>query len=156
MPLCREFDEKMMKLVWRSRHSHAASVITTATSSSVPSITGSHVNLNEKASLTRASVTVAEATVVTAALAEKEKEKEATPAPAPVTAPAKKSIFSWKLSKQKPSEIDPEKGPSGPQPRPIRYFAPFYNGLGAALAVCTLFAHRSSSSVNPNFFAHRI
>ncbi|KAF9039188.1 glycosyl transferase family group 2-domain-containing protein [Panaeolus papilionaceus] len=135
VPLCREFDEKMMKLVWRSRHSHAASVITTATTSSVPSITGSHVNLNEKASSTRASVTVAEATVVAAALAEKEKEKEATPAPALVTAPAKKSIFSWKLSKQKPSEIDPEKGPSGPQPRPIRYFAPFYNGLGAALAV---------------------
>ncbi|KAF9552144.1 hypothetical protein CPC08DRAFT_738237 [Agrocybe pediades] len=60
VPLCTEFEEKMMKLVWRSRHSMAAapSIITNASSGSgsgSSSTAASNINLNEKASASAAS-----------------------------------------------------------------------------------------------------
>ncbi|KAF8962847.1 glycosyl transferase family group 2-domain-containing protein [Flammula alnicola] len=133
VPLCNEFEEKMMKLVWRSRHNAApSSIITSGSNSSVPSTTASNVNLNEKAS-TRVSITVAEAAAATAALV----EKETAAPPAVPDAPPKKSWgWGWKLSSKKalPAPSDPEKGSPGPQERPIRLFAPLYGGLGVALA----------------------
>lgn len=136
VPLCGEFDEKMMKLVWRSRnHAATSSIITSASNSSAPSTTASNVNLNEKSSM-RASVTVAEASVVTAALVEKELPTAAAP-----TSPPKKSWgldnFGWKLSSKKAptKSSDPERGSSGPQQRPIRLFAPMYGGIGFGLSL---------------------
>ncbi|KAF9484563.1 hypothetical protein BDN70DRAFT_797466 [Pholiota conissans] len=124
VPLCQEFEEKMMKLVWRSRNQGAtSSIITSVSNSSVPSTTASNVNLNEKAS-TRASVTVAEVAAAVSA--------------ATTTPPAKKAKkwgWGWKLSKKTaPAPSDPEKG-STRQPRPIRLFAPLYNGLGVGLSL---------------------
>lgn len=119
-----------MKLVWRSRHATSPSIITSASNSSPPSTAASNVNLNEKT--TRSSVTVPDAAIVTAALAEK--EASAT-APAPASPPKKKS-WGWKLSSKKspPASSDPEKSAS--QARPIRLFAPIYGGLGLGLSVC--------------------
>ncbi|PPQ88373.1 hypothetical protein CVT25_002119 [Psilocybe cyanescens] len=129
VPLCSEFEEKLMKLVWRSRHATSPSIITSASNSSPPSTAASNVNLNEKT--TRSSVTVPDAAIVTAALAEK--EASAT-APAPASPPKKKS-WGWKLSSKKspPASSDPEKSAS--QARPIRLFAPIYGGLGLGLSV---------------------
>ncbi|KAF8151650.1 glycosyl transferase family group 2-domain-containing protein [Crassisporium funariophilum] len=130
VPLCNEFEEKMMKLVWRERHTTTPSVITSVSNSSYPSTTTSKVNLNEKAT-TRASVTVAEAAVATAALAEKETN---------TTAPtAARTFWGWKLSSKKDTSSktasDPEKGSPGSRPRPIRLFAPLYGGLGLGLSL---------------------
>ena len=136
VPLCSEFDEKLMKLVWRSRTSAAtSSIITSVSNSSVPSTTASNVNLNEKESA-RASVTVAEVTAVTAALANKE-SSTATPAAPPKKKKSWGLNLGWKLGKKKPvaQSSDPEKG-STPQPRPLRLFAPVYSGLGFGLSLC--------------------
>ena len=125
-----------MKLVWRSRTSAAtSSIITSVSNSSVPSTTASNVNLNEKESA-RASVTVAEVTAVTAALANKE-SSTATPAAPPKKKKSWGLNLGWKLGKKKPvaQSSDPEKG-STPQPRPLRLFAPVYSGLGFGLSLC--------------------
>jgi hypothetical protein len=59
--------------------------------------------------------------------------------------PPKKSKFgwSWKLSSSPPAantdgilKGDAEKGTVPKDPRPIRLFAPFYGGVGAAFSVC--------------------
>ena len=129
VPLCSEFEEKLMKLVWRSRLVTSPSV-TTSDSTPVTSTTASNVNLNEKATAARVSVIVTEAAVATAAL---------TPL-ATAAAPKKKFWgLGWRLSSKKPSSdaIDPEKG-SSPPPRAIRLFAPLYGGLGSGLAICKL------------------
>lgn len=127
VPLCSEFEEKLMKLVWRSRLVTSPSV-TTSDSTPVTSTTASNVNLNEKATAARVLVTVTEAAVATAAL---------TPL-ATAAAPKKKFWgLGWRLSSKKPSSgvTDPEKA-STPPPRAIRLFAPLYGGLGSGLAIC--------------------
>lgn len=123
-----------MKLVWRTRNQATASIITSATNSSVPSTTASNVNLNEKASAQAPGFVAEAAAAATAALASKE-----TAEPAVVAATEKKSKFlgwGWRLSKKPTvSAADPEKG-STPQARPIRLFAPLHSGLGVGLSIC--------------------
>ena len=129
IPLSNEFEEKIMKHVWRTRtHEQTPSLLTSASNSSYPSATASNVNLAEKP---RGSVTVAEAAAATAVLAEREKTTVST-------SPAKKFWgWGWKLSSEKSSKgaSDPEKA-SSRQARPIRLFAPLYGGLGSGLALC--------------------
>ncbi|KAF9021241.1 hypothetical protein BDZ89DRAFT_1103126 [Hymenopellis radicata] len=125
IPLCADFEEKLMKLVWRVRAksaSAAASVIT-STHTTTTSTTASDVNLNEKDK--EAALTAADAAAA-AVLAEREKT-------APKTGDG--WGFSWKLSSKakQGAERDPEKQ-QGEQ-RPIRMFAPVYGGLGAALSL---------------------
>ncbi|KAJ7510955.1 glycosyl transferase family group 2-domain-containing protein [Mycena galericulata] len=138
VPLCGDFEEKLMKLVWRARltsSNASASILTSgsigsATVSVAPSTTASDVNLADK---TRAPMpSVAEAAAAAAAAGEKPKEKSS------------KWWWSWKLSKKAATPSaktidDPEKqgpaSPSGREARPMRMFAPFYGGLGAGLAL---------------------
>lgn len=148
VPLCADFEEKLMKLVWRSRtrSTHgSASVITagsigtaSATASVAPSTsastTASDVNLTSDPNRKMASVAEA------AAVVQSQSEK----------ATAKKGWgWSWKLSSKKSAAAaaakggDPEKGANavsetGREARPIRLFAPIYGGLGAGLSVCKL------------------
>ncbi|KAF9005040.1 glycosyl transferase family group 2-domain-containing protein [Cyathus striatus] len=132
VPLCSEFEEKLMKLVWRSRSSApTASVITSLANSTAPSTAGSNVNLNEKPPL---SPSAAVGKAAAAALAERETKNQAKKEKSPW------SFFnwSWKLSSKKSADAgpqDPEKGTSSPNARPIRLFAPFYGGMGAALSI---------------------
>jgi hypothetical protein len=132
VPLCSEFEEKLMKLVWRSRLLTSPSVIT-SDSTPVPSTTASNVNLNEKATAARVLVTVTEAAVASAALT-----------PLATAAIPKKKFWGlgWRLSSNKPSSdaTDPEKG-SSPPPRAIRLFAPLYGGLGIGLSICKFTNH---------------
>lgn len=126
IPLCRDLEEKLIKLVWRFRHL-VSSVSTTPPSTNSVSVTASAANLAEKD------------TVLTEAIPVTEKERNN----ARSKAPAKKSRWgwSWRVSPEKrgmyTEEYDLEKeGSLGSQgPRPIRLYAPFYCGLATALSI---------------------
>ncbi|KAG6890188.1 hypothetical protein C0995_010893 [Termitomyces sp. Mi166 len=130
VPLCSEFEEKIMKLVWRSR-TNPTSIVTSTTTSASLSTTASDVNLNEKSTHQPVTVTDAVAAVTLA-------EKEGVTTSKQESAPTKsKWGWSWRLSSKRPlkSKKDIEKGTSGREDRPIRLFGPFYDGLGLGFAV---------------------
>ncbi|KAF9782477.1 glycosyl transferase family group 2-domain-containing protein [Thelephora terrestris] len=111
IPLAREFEEKLIKLVWQNRVAFSASNSTAQT----PVDTSSDVRLNEKAESSPPESTV----------------RDKVP---------KKSkwSFGWKLSSEgpvSPKDQDTEKGVPEYAPRRMRMFAPFYNGLGCALSI---------------------
>ena len=129
----------MMKLLWKYRHTPTASVISSASASTVPSTTASKVNLSSDTSLvvsqkpeSRPSINLAEVTAATEALAAKEAAATATP-------PSRRRFWNlgWKL-KSKPetaSVADSELG-GAPKPRATRLFAPLYAGLALGLSLC--------------------
>ncbi|KAG6836635.1 hypothetical protein H0H93_005662 [Arthromyces matolae] len=125
VPLCAEFEEKIMKLVWRSRTNNPSSVMTSRTTSVAPSTTASNVELNEK--IPHEPITIDAVEAVTLA----KKEDVATPIKESENA-TKKWGWSWRLSEKRSlkSKMDIEKGSSGREERPIRLFGPFYGGLG--------------------------
>lgn len=117
IPTCRDFEEKLIKLVWDRRADFSSAPSVDASSNA-----SSHVNLTEKVKEQRAD---AEAKEVPSALeAEAARNK-----------PPKKTRF-WGLSYFVANKGDVEKVADGPSPRPVRLFAPFYNGLGVALSIC--------------------
>ena len=120
IPTCRDFEDKLIKLVWnlRSGNSSISSVM-------IPSSTASsEAHLNEKTT-------------------EEASTKEAAPPPQDSSRPKaiKKrrcGLGYWVTDKE-----DVEKTAEGPSPRPIRLFAPVYNGLGIAMSICTsCYQHR--------------
>lgn len=119
VPLCSEFEEKLMKLVWRTRNFATSSVTTDST---VPSTATSNVNLTEKAQ----GSLVTEAVV---SLVEK----------APIDPPKRRFWnWSWKATKKAPAPAvtDPEKASPTKRSRPIRLFAPVYGGVAIGLSLC--------------------
>ncbi|KAH9850477.1 glycosyl transferase family group 2-domain-containing protein [Lenzites betulinus] len=110
IPTCRDFEDKLIKLVWKRR-----SAFVPPPSSVSPSTATSAVNLNEKSE--------------TALVTEKE---VAVPAPKDKSAPKKRTcgLGYWKADAS-----DLEKTAEGPSSRPLRMFAPVYCGLGAALSL---------------------
>lgn len=119
VPLAREFEEKLIKLVWQNRVAFSAPSSTIQT----PADTSSDVMLNEKAECN-------------------------IPEPTARDQAPKKSKwnFGWKLSSTGPAtpkDDDSEKGVPGYTPRRMRMFAPFYNGLGCALSICRLYPRSS-------------
>lgn len=124
LSLCHDFEDKLIKLVWRSRLTLPSS--TTASSSVSPSYAGSEINLTEKTDPVKHGGMVI---------------------PDRGKPPPKKKMmnWSWKISQPETAapcgseiEKDEEIGKPAKPPRPIRLLAPFYGGLGAALAVCEL------------------
>ncbi|KAI1784473.1 glycosyl transferase family group 2-domain-containing protein [Ganoderma leucocontextum] len=114
IPTCRDFEEKLIKLVWDRRAD---------LSSCAPSVNASNassdVNLTEKVK------------------EQQTQTKEVPSALEPEAArnqPPKKTRL-WGLSYFVTNKGDVEKTADGPSPRPIRLFAPFYNGLGVALSI---------------------
>ncbi|KAJ7659258.1 glycosyl transferase family group 2-domain-containing protein [Mycena polygramma] len=151
VPLCSDFEEKLMKLVWKSRshvHPSSASVLTMGNSIITSGSTGTGVSSVTASDVELAPRTDAEKGLVTVQETESEKPKTAP-------TPKKKGKWSWKLSPSSPAHsstpsapatpstpTDPEKGlrkeeevETGRAARPIRLFAPFYGGVGAALSV---------------------
>ncbi|KAG7087305.1 hypothetical protein E1B28_013283 [Marasmius oreades] len=116
--LCTEFDEKLIKLVWRARNvTPSISGLTSAAASIALSSSPSDLHLTEKP---------------------KASSEEAVAVPPVVTAEksTKKSRWNWNWRLQKKKRdvhTDVEKGSK--QARPIRLFAPFYDGFGAALSL---------------------
>ncbi|KAF7760728.1 CAZyme family GT2 [Agaricus bisporus var. burnettii] len=123
VPLCREFNDKLMKYIWDSRpisHSVSTSIVT----SIAPSTATSKVNLNEKY-LSPPPLPLSEAVAVVASQTKKEDEKKARPW----------KFLGWSWTTSRTRDADVEKGPIGPAPRPIRLLAPFYGGAAAALSL---------------------
>ena len=116
IPTCRDFEEKLIKLVsaWTRRSAFAS-----LASSAAPSTFDSDEHLTEKAKPGGFS----------------EKPSAIVRAPKEVKTPPKKrscDIFGyWKAEAS-----DLEKTAEGPSARPMRMFAPVYCGLGAALSIC--------------------
>lgn len=129
IPLCTDFEEKLMKLVWHHRRTiGSASFVTSTTTTSVsPSTTASHVNLTEK---TKHAPLSASETV--AALAIEGLAEAASP---PTSEPKAVSKWSWRLSKRPEAPRDIEKGLSESSHRPMRLFAPVYCGFAAAMSI---------------------
>jgi hypothetical protein len=139
IPLAHDFENKLIKLVWRSRV--ALSVISNGTTGTTPSIppstpysppsgTGSFVNLTEK----EKEPGTGRWTNTTAVIPDRDR-------PPPPNKPKSFSPFSYfRTSRKTNTETgdvgDVEKAPIGKTPRPIRLLAPLYGGLGAALALC--------------------
>ena len=114
IPTCKDFEDKLIKLVWNQRSAFASLV-----SSTVASTTGSDVNLTEK---TKEAGVVDDKEV--AAIVEKKKT-------------GKKSKRRCGLGYWFSDQTDVEKTADGPSPRPVRLFAPFYGGVAAALSLCS-------------------
>jgi len=123
IPMCKEFNEKLMKYVWRTREKiHSTS--TSVAPSVAPSATASNMNLND---LQPSSFPGAGARADSAA---------STPEQ---TNPQKSrtcKILDWRRTTSKTNEVDPEKGADLPPSRPMRLLAPIYGGLAAALSLC--------------------
>ncbi|KAH9896081.1 glycosyl transferase family group 2-domain-containing protein [Cubamyces lactineus] len=111
IPTCRDFEDKLIKLVWnlRSGHSSISSVV-------IPSSTASsEAHLNEKTT-------------------EEVSTKEAPP-PTQDTRPKTSKKRRCGLGYWVTDKEDIEKTAEGPSPRPVRLFAPVYNGLGIAMSI---------------------
>ncbi|KAG2155256.1 glycosyl transferase family group 2-domain-containing protein [Suillus bovinus] len=127
IPLCREIEDKLIKLVWRLRNeiSHVPSI---APSSNAVSIGASDANLAERN------------TVFTEAIPVTDKERNN------VHSKSRRKTsrwgWSWRVSPEKrgahAEEYDLEKECSSGSSRPIRLYAPFYCGLATALSILEL------------------
>ncbi|KAF9813569.1 hypothetical protein IEO21_05501 [Rhodonia placenta] len=111
IPTCKDFEEKLIQLVWKHRSAFAL-----FGGSTEPSTAASDAYLAEKGTL----AVIDEQEV--AAIA---KEKDT---------PKKKKKRNCGLGYWVSNKDDVEKSMQGPSHRPHRLFSPFYNGLGAALA----------------------
>jgi hypothetical protein len=115
IPLCRDFEEKLIKLVWRQRVaiSAAPSEILPPTISSDDNLVVTKEGLSEEIPVT---------------------EKElANRKPAPKPSSPFWKIFSWSTTRQE-HEDDVEKGAK--KVRRTKLLAPIYNGLGCGLSLC--------------------
>jgi len=132
IPLAREFEEQLIKLVWKNRLAYSTP---NSAQQSLVGTTASNIGL-----------------VVPNP---NEKTESSTPEPTARDKPPTQSKwrFGWKLTSKEPAvpkDQDPEKGSPEHIPRRMRMFAPFYNGLGCALSICRfpqhwfdLWSHRS-------------
>ncbi|EIW53035.1 uncharacterized protein TRAVEDRAFT_75216 [Trametes versicolor FP-101664 SS1] len=112
IPTCRDFEEKLIKLVWDHRFGS-----TFNSSIALPSSNSSSVaHLNEKP------VEQAETKEVVAPAEDKRVKNSKKK--------RRCGLGYWVTDKD-----DIEKTAEGPSPRPIRLFAPVYNGLGVALSI---------------------
>ncbi|KAF8839996.1 hypothetical protein BDN67DRAFT_969247 [Paxillus ammoniavirescens] len=114
IPLCRDFEDKLIKLVWRARASFVApSEISRSTN---PSDDNLFAKSKEEPSTEVIPVTPKELANI-------------TPKPKPSSG---WKLFSWRSTRSE-HEKDAEK--AGPTQRRTRLIAPIYNGLGCALAI---------------------
>lgn len=126
VPLCKEFENKLIKRVWAFRPSMrtlASSSTLPASSSASTATGGSGAGLNEKAVFED----------------DEDPTKESAEAPPPLTArDAPKPRSKWSFfggGGGASASADPEKADTAPK-RPMRLFAPVYGGLGCALSLC--------------------
>ncbi|KDR73818.1 hypothetical protein GALMADRAFT_251646 [Galerina marginata CBS 339.88] len=136
LPLCKEFEEKLIKHIWHTRtvsHRPAPSIASSIPSASVPptqavSPEGSQTALNEKISNTSdVSVNVEEVKT------ELDSSAKAASALAP-PAPAKRTWWSWKLQPRAPPQSGDAENAGKRKERKLVLIGPIYAGCGAALA----------------------
>jgi hypothetical protein len=124
IPLCRDFEAKLIKLVWRCRRLASAP----NSSASPASAMVSKANFAVKESVLTESIPVT--------------DKERNNARSKSLSKKHGWGWSWRASpeKQGMSTDDPDLEKEGSSatkgPRPIRLYAPFYCGLATALSIC--------------------
>ncbi|TCD67730.1 hypothetical protein EIP91_012031 [Steccherinum ochraceum] len=136
IPACKDFEDKMIRLVWNQRSAFSSLV-----ASASPSIIDSEANLYEKAEPSDDSVGGGES-----ASADRV-GKEAAELP-------KKPEKQWKKSSRRcglgywfVQQNDVEAASRSPSSRPMRLFAPVYGGLACALSICD-YHHFIGTGVN--------
>ena len=123
IPICKEFEEKLIKHIWRTRtvsHRPSPSISSSAIlRDDVSSARGSQVAFNEKAADTK--------------VEEDKSEKEESQPTA-----QKRAWWSWKLQPRASTQAsgDAEKGNKRKE-RKLVMIGPVYAGLGAGLAACS-------------------
>lgn len=130
IPTCRDFEDKLIKLVWNQRSAFTSLASSTVASSAQTS--ASDVNLTEKAT-----------EVVN------EKEVEAIIQRKKESSQPKKSrswcgLGYWVSS----GKGDVEKAADGPAARPTRLLAPIYGGFAAGLSVCKCYEMKVQSIIH--------
>jgi len=118
IPLCKDFEEKLIKMVWKRQ-----STFSSLASSPMSSTAGSEEDLQQKEGATQ--VTIAQ--LNEKEIQELEQKQDYTK--------SKKSrrFFAWNYFVS--GKDDVEKTADGPSHRPTRLLAPFYGGLAAALSL---------------------
>ncbi|CDO70156.1 hypothetical protein BN946_scf185009.g7 [Trametes cinnabarina] len=111
IPTCRDFEDKLIKLVWHLRSGNASINSVEMLSSDA----SSHAELNKKSEKV-----ITSTKLLTADSRPKASEKKRRCGP----------IGYWITVRG-----DVEKTAEGPSPRPVRLYAPFYNGLGVAMSI---------------------
>src|SRR6266702_634482 len=122
IPLCRDFEDSLIKLVW-NRH-------TVTGISPGPSIPATPAGTSAVASVADSASDVL--------INEKAQEQETAPDP-DAKAVSGGSLWGWRIgsrAKRAPAPQDVEKG--GASFRPVKYFGPVYSGLGLALSTCAV------------------
>ncbi|KAG6334613.1 hypothetical protein ID866_4474 [Astraeus odoratus] len=117
IPLCRDLEEKLIKLVWRVRHIKSPSESLQESSSAITS----NVDFPEKG-IEQEDVPVTTKEQENATSQDKLKRNP-------------RRFWSWELSAVDVAQSDPEKdGSTRKDRRPVRLLAPFYCGLAVALS----------------------
>jgi len=140
IPLCREFEEKLIKHIWRTRAIGRKD--TPSLASSLNSQTREEVlpELNEKEAEEQSS---------------KDESKDSLTEKPKRTPSTKGNWWGWKLKPRDQNagavvNADSEKGAPGKrEERKLVLIGPMYAGLGAALAACTFFVVILSATLNP-------
>ena len=117
IPTCRDFEDKLIKLVWNQRLAYGS-----LASSAAPS--ASDVNLTEKA------VEIVDEKEVAAIVEQKVDSSKRT------DGKQKSRGCRLGLGYFVSSKEDIEKTAQGPSERPMRLLAPFYAGVSAAMSIC--------------------
>jgi hypothetical protein len=144
IPIYQDFESKLIKLVYSSRASTLFSPApSTLDKSNAPTANTTASNLNLVANVNNEQSTATEDLNEKAEKTMKERQEGRNGK----KTGSKTSWFSWKLSSQpKPSSESTDLETGGKvNKRPIRYFAPVYGGIGAALSVCK----SASLSIDP-------
>jgi cellulose synthase/poly-beta-1,6-N-acetylglucosamine synthase-like glycosyltransferase len=134
IPIYQDFESKLIKLVYSSRASTLFSPApSTLDKSNAPTANTTASNLNLVANANNEQSTATEDLNEKAEKTMKERQEGRNGK----KTGSKTSWFSWKLSSQpKPSSESTDLETGGKiNKRPIRYFAPVYGGIGAALSV---------------------
>lgn len=141
IPLCREFEEKLIKHIWRTR-----AIGRKQTPSLASSLNYSQAReevlpeLNEKEAEEQSS---------------KDESKDSLTEKPKRTPSTKGNWWAWKLKPREQTagaavNADPEKGAPGKrEERKLVLIGPMYAGFGAALAACTFFVVVSSATLSP-------
>jgi len=149
MPLCKDFEEKLIKHIWRTRKIARRSTFgtappSTANTTNAPSISGSqaelyppttnHSELDEKGD------------------GDGNLSEDASVQTKPPSTPPTRKWWSWRLqpTTRQPSHStgDMEKGAGRKKPRKLILLGPLYAGCGAALAMCTFIFFDYSTKSN--------
>lgn len=137
IPTCRDFEDKLIKLVWRARPplSSSASALTAGSLGSMSTA------LQSSASASASAQNISSQEKLSPGQRAGDAPAEDADVLAKTDAPKKRSfLFGWRVTgsaaktgAKKTGEKDVEAWK--PEPRPLRLFAPIYGGLGAGLSV---------------------